>query len=233
MLPSPSATTSPSSSKPLLYSIGIVGHTARRKHYERLAYTTQASHVCIDTGRLGCDQNHYRTWEHLAGCGTRWAVVLEDDAQPVQNFRAQLTEVLHNAPTPIISLYLGRERPPAWQPWILQATLKANRRNACFIEAKRLLHAVGVAIRTDLIPEMLYNTRDLSIPLPIDEAITLWAARHRRAISYCWPSIIDHADLPTLVEHADGKPRTQPRTAWSVGTRRQWHRTLIPTGGKR
>jgi hypothetical protein len=211
-------------------TIGIVAHIARQAQAQALAERVDATHVCVDDGSLGCEGNHYRTWDLLKRAPTPWAVVLEDDAVPVRDFAAQLDGVLAYAPTPLVSLYLGRSRPPAWQNWIRQATLRADHADACYIESRRLLHGVGVAMHTGLIGAMLRQTRHLDRGTPVDEAITLWA-RHQRpplTVSYCWPSIVDHLDGPTLVAHRDGKPRATARKAWAVGSRNRWHATLVP-----
>lgn len=201
--------------------IGIVAHVDRLAAASALAQRVDAAAMCIDDGTLGCEGNHYRVWSQLAAGDTPWSLVLEDDAVPVADFGVQLHGVLRNAPAPVVSLYLGRTRPPSWQNWAARVTAKADAENACYIPATRLLHAVGVAMHRRLIPHMLTGTVDLK--LPVDEAITAWARSNRYQVAYCWPSIVDHLDLPTLVAHRDGKPREQPRTAWRAGSRNHWH----------
>jgi GR25 family glycosyltransferase involved in LPS biosynthesis len=171
----------------------------------------------MDNGTLGCDKSHRKAWSYLSGKNTDYSVVLEDDAVPVDGFRAQLEQVLTLTPEPIVSLYLGRSRPQHFQPRIALATQNANRVDASFITASHLLHAVGVAIRTDLLPTILLDNRS-----PIDEALTGWIRREQLHVAYTWPSIVDHRDEPTLVKHADGVPRNQHRTAWWCHTRDHW-----------
>jgi hypothetical protein len=204
--------------------IGIVAHVDRFTDACALADRTGAVTVMVDDGELGCEANHIRTWRALATAKTPWAVVLEDDALPVRDFQSQLDDVLANAPTPIVSLYLGRSRPPIWQPWIRGATINADRQGACFIPGRRLLHCVGVAVHTGLINDMADTAEALE--LPIDEAITAWAD-DRYGVSYCWPSIVDHNDGPTLVAHRDNQPRSEPRVAWSCGSRTSWRATVL------
>lgn len=206
--------------------IGIVAHVDRLTEAEALADDTEAIVMMVDDGTLGCEGNHIRTWRRLADANTPWAAVLEDDALPVRGFGAQLDGVLANAPTPIVSLYLGRSRPPMWQPWIRQCTINADRLDACYIPGPRLLHCVGVAIRTHLVTDMA-DTAERLDHLPIDEAITAWANNARHGVAYCWPSIVDHNDGPTLVAHRDGQQRTDPRVAWSCGARSSWRTSTL------
>lgn len=200
--------------------IGIVAHTTRFSGLSLVA-DVAASVLNVDDGSLGCDGNHRLTWTDLASTERPWGVVLEDDALPVADFLDQLDAMLTVAPAPIIGLYLGRSRPPAWQSWVRQQTINADRTGDCFIPGKqRLLHAVGVAICADLIPDMLNR---LSYYLPIDEGISAWAKAAGHRTAYCWPSLVDHDDGPTLVCHRDGKPRDEPRVAWWCSRREEWH----------
>lgn len=162
----------------------------------------------------------------MAHSGAYWTVVLEDDAVPVPFFRTQLAKALAVAPAGIVSLYLGRSRPPQWQKRIERATYGAIAQDANFILHNRLLHCVGVAIKSRLVAQML-ETVSLNAcrDLPIDEAITAWARAHRYGVAYTWPSLVDHADGPTLAYHRDmanDERERYPRKAWRTGTRTHW-----------
>jgi hypothetical protein len=207
----------------VLTQISIVAHIKRTERAEKLADKVLARRVFYDDGTLGCDRNHRQVWQHHAGNPTSdWATTLEDDAVPVPGFLDQLDHALEVAPAPIVSLYLGTSRPlGGWQPQIKQAILAIRRTPACWITSTHLLHAVGVAIRTPLLPSLLEWLPQ--IPLPIDEAITIWATTYGHCVAYTWPSLVDHADEPSLVDHPDGKPRQNPRIAWHTGTRQAWN----------
>lgn len=155
-------------------------------------------------------------WEALAHRTSDWIVVLEDDAIPVPDFRAQLAQALTAAPTPVVSLYLGRKRPPQWQQRVSAALRRTFADDACWITANHMLHAVAIAVRADLVPSLLaHRTR-----LPWDEHFTTWAQRH--GVSYTVPSLVDHADTGTLIAHRDGEPRPCGRVAWLCGRRTAW-----------
>lgn len=198
--------------------IGIVAHTERTPQAEKLRFAVHADFLSYDDGTLGCDAHHKEVLQRLAGMPSRWSVVLEDDAEPIINMEYQLRYALALAPSPIVSLYLGKQRPPQFQPAILDAIERADAAGANYIVSTRLMHAVGYAIRSDILPSLLkhFSTR------PIDEHITGWAKLHGHLISYTWPSLVDHADTPTLFTHPDRQPRRPGRKAHRVGRPEHW-----------
>lgn len=211
-------------------TVGIVAHVAREEHAWQLADTVDAESITYDDGTLGCLGNHLRVWRKYENHPQDWIVVLEDDAVPCPQFRAQLAAALAAAPAPIVSLYLGTGYPTHWQDSIRQVTMLADHADTAWILARHLLHAVGVAIRVEMLPGMLAHIHQASrarvdrsvLPLPIDEAITEWAQDRDHSIAYTWPSLVDHADEGTLAAHQDGATRTEPRRAWRHGTRDHW-----------
>jgi GR25 family glycosyltransferase involved in LPS biosynthesis len=208
------------------FTIGVVAHEKRITEAKHLYDKVGADVLMVDDKQqhLGCDANHRRTWHALTTTQAEWLVVLEDDAQPVPDFTNQLQQALAVAPTHIISLYLGRQYPSHWQPAIARTTTEANQTDAHWITTDAAIHAVGLAIHTTLVPHMLQHQRT---HLPIDQAITKWAQQHNHPIAYTWPSLINHADLPTLVRHPDGITRTQGRIAWQTGQRNQWNNSSV------
>lgn len=206
-------------------AIGIVGHTTRGDQAAQLAEQVGAVYRSVDNGTLGCDNNHRKVWRWMAGRThtPRWTLVLEDDAIPVPDFHTHAAAALTAAPTPIVSLYLGTSRPVAWQTRIQRATTQADKADACYITSTHLLHAVAVAIRTDLIADMLNH---LPPGKPIDNAISQWARNQHHGIAYTWPSLVDHADGPTLVKHTYNT-HSQPRKAWRTATRSAQHSTTV------
>lgn len=202
-------------------NIGVVAHSTRAATAKNLARSIGAQFISIDTGILGCDANHAVVQRHLAGMGGDWSVAIEDDAVPVDGFREQLAAALAAAPTPVVGLYLGRQRPPQYQRRVGLAIDRADLEGAHWIIGSRMLHAVGYAIRTELLPSLLAFDSDL----PADEHIGAWArtlADAKAPIGHCWPSLVDHSDVPTVTAHPDGQPRTPGRVAWRVGTRTAW-----------
>lgn len=200
--------------------IGVVAHALRAKQAQALTRKVGADFISIDTnGLMGCDGNHEAVQRHLAALPSAFSVVLEDDAVPIDGFRDQLNEALLMAPTPIVSLYLGRLRPPWAQDGIQAAIGQAQDEAADWIIGTHLLHAVGYAIKTELLPSLLNYP---PTPLPVDQHISRFAQTYGHLISYAFPSLVDHADLPTIVEHPDGQPRTPGRVAWQTGAHPNW-----------
>lgn len=186
-----------------------------------------AAYMSLDNGNLGCGGNHRKVWRHLAkrhSPHVDWLVVLEDDAVPVDGFRDQLAQALAVAPAPIISFYLGRLRPPHLQYMIEPATNRADAADASWIVSRQLLHAVGIAIRSNVVADMVESTDE---ELPIDEALNGWANKHRYRVGYTWPSIVEHQDGETLLQHRDGQAREPGRVAWRAGTRDNWTHKIV------
>lgn len=207
-----------------MLALGIVAHTARAAQAKTLAATVRADFISIDNGLLGCDGNHRAVQAHLAGLPTGWSVILEDDAQPIDGFAEQLHAALPMSPGPIVSLYLGRKRPAHWMPAARAAVADADTAGACWIVATHLLHAVGYAIRTELLGSLL----DHPAQLPADEQISDWAARYGHTVAYTAPgSLVEHADTPTLFAHRDGATRTPGRKAWRLGGHDRWTTTTV------
>lgn len=201
-----------------MLALGVVGHESRRERAKTLARFVGAKYFSVDDGTLGCDDNHAVVQGRLSTLPTTWSVVLEDDAVVPGDLQHQLLRALPMSPSPIVSLYLGRMRPPHWQNRIVAAIAHATNADASWIVSTHLLHAVGYAIRTDLLDSLL----DHVTLLPVDQHIGNWARRFGHTIAYAWPSLIDHADLPTVVEHPDGQTRRPGRTAWRTGIRESW-----------
>lgn len=207
-----------------MFRIGIVAHNARAHTAKQLAHQVSADFISFDTGVLGCDGNHDAVHRHLLALPSTWSVILEDDAQPVPGFRHQLDQALPMSPSPIVSFYMGRKKPQHWQHRYRKALAHADTANASWIQSTHLLHAVGYAIKTELLPSLLDHTSTL----PIDQHIGHWARHYGHTVAYTHPSLVDHADTPTLVNHPDGQPRTPGRKAHHLGERQQWTTTTVP-----
>jgi len=205
------------------HTIGIVAHTARLDQANLLADMVDAAYISVDDGTLGCELNHRKVWLwHIENTRTEWSVSLEDDAVVVPGFTEQLGQVLDNAPAPIVSLYLGRHHLPhlEWEQRKQQAL--ASMGDAHWLTTNTLLHAVAVAIRTDILRQVIAHTMQLPDFVPNDEAITYYAQNAGATIAYCIPSLCDHADQPTLFRHYDKMDRPPGRVAYHTGTRTTW-----------
>lgn len=206
-----------------MIAIGIVAHHSRHDRAQNLADAVGAEVISLDEAHLGAGANHEVCYEWLAETNAPWSVVLEDDALPCKDFRDQLRAVLKATPTPLLSLYLGRTRPPHWQPSIAQVITGDHH----FLLGSELLHHVGVAIRTDLIGDMLTHIRAdkayAARKLPIDEAIGRYARANTLTVGYTHPSIVDHETrLPTVIKRHVSQHRGEPGTRMLTETRKAW-----------
>lgn len=204
--------------------IVVVAHPKRYRMASDLADEVRAEAISLDDNNLGASKNHQRAWTWLKDGDSEWSVVLEDDAVAVPHFRDQLNMALAKAPTPVVSLYLGRGRPFGMQDRIARIIP----RDVCWVTSTHLLHCVGVAMKTTLVPSMLKWVEDLE---PVDEAMTSWAQQNHYEIGYTRPSLVDHRhDEPSVMTfHPSMHPNSsyegtasEVRKAWLFGERDQW-----------
>lgn len=197
-----------------MISIGVVADSRRGDMGAKLSDEVSAQFLSVDNGTLGCTGNHLTAWKWHADNPSRWAVVLEEDAVPVEDFREQLAAALDVAPAPIVSLYMGTG-------YIEDARTAALLKRADSAGANwilmrgRVLHAVAIAIRHDVLSSMISNVRQSA---PIDRELSRWARRRGCDVAYSYPSLVDHADVPSLVT----RYRRSQRRAWHLGTRDEW-----------
>lgn len=197
--------------------IAVVSDVRRGDMGERLVNQVGADYLSIDQFGEGCTWNHSRAWRMLAGLSEpgQWALVLEDDAEPVPGFREQLQLALAAAPAPIVSLYLG-------MGYIEDRSIGINLSRADMLGAHwvvtrgRILHAVALAVRSDLLPALVDNLPRSNTP--IDRSLSMWARREGHQVAYSWPSLVEHNDGPSLVT----RYRRAARRAWRTGVRDAW-----------
>lgn len=209
----------------MTFSIAVVAHPSRSTLANALGDTVKADVMSWDSTGIGCEANHLQAWEYLADTDTKWGVVLEDDTYVVDGFRDQLKQVLAVAPSPVVSLYLGRGHPHGgtadWQNRIA-AKIAAD---VCWLTAESLLSAQGYALPTTLIRDMLSTVTPLATDegLPIDEAISWWCQERCYLVAHCRPSIVNHRDeTPLITSRRDGQPREAERVAWLFDWRDRW-----------
>ncbi|MBF6138126.1 hypothetical protein IU501_34725 [Nocardia otitidiscaviarum] len=205
-------------------AFGVVAHHARRDAALTLAGGLDA--MCsIDDGTLGAEANHRVVWTACAAERADWVCVLEDDAQPVDDFPAQLAVALAVAPSPVVSLYLGTSMSAGLNERIRRALVRADRLDACWVISERMLHAVAICLRADLVRDMLTITRNER--RPADQRFERWLRARGLRVAYSVPSLVDHADGPTLIAHPDRLPRRRQRKAWTVGGREHWNGSTV------
>jgi hypothetical protein len=198
-----------------MISIGVVADPRRGDMGKQLAERVQAEFLSVDTDLRGCTWNHSQVWRAHAADPAEWNVVLEDDAIPVAGFVGQLADALPFAPAPIVSLYLGRGyiEDRYIEPMLVRADLLGAN---WIVTQGRILHAVALAVRGDVLPSLVEN-----LPCgdhPIDRSLSLWARRQGHAVAYSNPSLVEHDDGKSLVT----RYRRAERRAWRTGVRNDW-----------
>lgn len=207
-----------------MISCAVVAHTARLTQATELARSLGAV-ITVDDGTLGAERNHIRAWERTAEVDAEWALTLEDDAIPVPGFLEQTERALTAAPEAVVSFYLGMAKPRRWQERIPSAIARADIEDAHWLTAPHAIHAVAIAIHAELRRDWLDFAHDSK--LPIDERVSAWCVARGHRVAYAHPSLVEHADGPTLIQHRDGKPRNEPRVAWRTGTRDTWNSKTV------
>lgn len=168
-----------------------------------------------DGSERSATDNHVRAMLSV-GPTDDWVVILEDDADPIDDFQSVLRAQLSEAPTPsVVSLYLGQGRPKMIQK-SLGLAINGLPDTTSWLKSSSLHWGVGVCIPGDLVDSVAEYA--LSSSRPWDQAVGLWAMTNNVPVLYTWPSLVDHIDEETTIVHADGQEREPGRKAWRVGT---------------
>ncbi|QGH75850.1 glucosyltransferase [Gordonia phage Syleon] len=200
-------------------SITVLGVPSREQQAIALSDALE-SHLLIDR-TCGGTTGHALAWE-LAAESTGpddWVGVVEDDAILADGAtRDDLLAMLREAPTDIVSGYLGRARPADAQPHIDQAL----KHDPHYLVTYRLLHHVAVFARAKHAADIASYLRKYS-KFPCDEALGLWAQSAGLPIAYSVPSQFDHMDSEPVIlgRTVTGNP-SEPRIAWVFGDRDDW-----------
>ena len=192
----------------------VVGDHRRLDRATSLANDLCASLALDKDGRWGPGVNHMRAW--ILGNTTKcdWICVLEDDAVLCTEFLKHAEEALRNAPSPLVSFYLGTNYPS-------NKAARAEAEVSAAVEAERdwitlpsLNHGVCIALRQEHVNSMIeYATKSKR---PIDEAINEWSQMRRIKTSYPTYSLVDHLDEDILItnsQRSDRQERLLPRRA--------------------
>jgi hypothetical protein len=211
--------------------IGIVGCEAREKRARALFDTVIGDLLRIDRepweslhrSMERCSFGHLMVLSELAAQMTSpgWVVVLEDDAVPVQDFRENLDCCLGQAPTQLVSLYLGTGNPSGE----LQRSIGVVRdRPEAWIISDALFHTVGYAIHGALIDELLTHLAADTSGEEIPKRITAWSQQSGYDWAYSHPSLVDHEDADSTIYPGipEAERRKLPRRAHQVGVRTNW-----------
>lgn len=198
------------------FHASICAHSARLDKAVRLLETIGGV-LTLDLGDRGATPNHIQAWEEAYESntiGAEWLAVIEDDAQPEPFIHQDMGLILAEAPTPIVSGYLGTGRPPQYQHLIADAM----ELEPTWIVCDELLHHVAVFVRTELVPSLIESMKNRP-SFPCDEAVSVWAQNNGHPVGYPVPSPFDHEDgVPVIADELRSQPICEARRAWSVGS---------------
>lgn len=200
-------------------SIAIMAHPDRMENVIDLMATLDAG-AAFDGGS-GENATGDSAWALAAATAGRadWCVVLQDDAIPITGFTGIADDILASAPDSVVSFYTGTGQPRAAQ--VGGAAAEAELTRASWLEADTLLWGVAVAIPTHLVAEMLASVARSG--QRYDTRIGRWAQLAGLPIRYSWPSIVDHADGPSIAQSSPKRGRARrgkalpPRHAHKIG----------------
>jgi len=143
-------------------------------------------------GEIGCFLSHYALWRHLVDTGTRYAIVLEDDARLEDGFPAVIHDLMSMRGDWDVVM-LSPKRIYAVDREI--AALSTDRRLVRF--ARRVAGAVGYLIRLEAAEDLLHYC--WRIRAPIDWLYPEWWKNGLRVYAVV-PAIVTHAGLPSTIQ---------------------------------
>lgn len=205
--------------------VGIVAHVNREHLVDRLIRDTQADIFRFDDtfppSAKGCASNHIRVLSDLYGYAkhNEWIIVLEDDAQPVDDFRKQAELALAQADSALVGLYLGTSNPGGViQRAIEPAVINAEAVDSNWVVADWFISGPGYAVRSDVVVSLIDSL--MVSRGPVDVRINEWARYESIPTWYTYPSLINHDDAQSLINaHLS---TTTVRRAWRAGGRTEW-----------
>ena len=214
-----------------MFDVRIVAHVSRANRAQRLAEWLRSHQgaervtVHTDDGTLGAFGNHRAA---LLGAhqdaertpvGRTHALILEDDALPCVDLLDAASHAAAERPDHLLGLYVGRHKPTSLQAVIELAV------NACEANGSDWLDVVGgtlwgvgyIAPIKD-IRAMIARADELdNVGMGADLRIGHWHAEQNR-LSFPWPSLVEHGDLPSLA----GSFRPPGRIAWRTRQLAEW-----------
>lgn len=137
-------------------------------------------------------------------------LVIQDDVLPCRDLLAGVKVALEHVPDATLCLYVGRRRPHAHA--VSRACAQADRLRAAFITMHTLNWGPGIAVPTAAIDEMVAYSDKLTEIKNYDRRLSrYWECEAKVRIWYTWPSLLDHADGPSLVHGRVGTDREHGR----------------------
>lgn len=126
-------------------------------------------------------------------------VLIQDDAIVCLDLLAGLGKAVDHVPgQSLVCAYLGKGRnvPIRWT----RMAERADQAEASWVRSQKLMWGVCLAVSTDLVDEMVAWC-DRKAGMPDDMRVGRWFERRDAEVWYTWPSLVDHASVPSLTKH--------------------------------
>lgn len=212
-------------------SFSVMAHPSRDAMAEGIADELQRQGhpspvtICYDTDGIGEVANGDIAWAQYRNTAS-WHIVLQDDAvlQPysleqMHKALAVVDEVSVVKTAAMVSFYVGTGRPR--QKPVQEAFQRADRADLAWLESDTLLWGVAVAMTPPQVGRYLRWGGRVGGHGAYDERLGRFARSTKLPVRYTWPSLVDHRDGPTLLQHPWGAPKG-PRIAYRLGRRDNW-----------
>jgi hypothetical protein len=133
-------------------------------------------------------------------------LVIQDDILVCRDPIASFQRALEFVPDAPLCGYVGRWRPEI--ETVGRAVAQADKVGASFITMPTLNWGPAIAVPTSSIPEMIAYCDPLVDVLNYDKRLSrYWELSRQIRVWYTWPSLVDHADGPSLVPGRYGTDR--------------------------
>lgn len=189
-------------------SVAMMAHPKRAKQVEAIrARLDRDVPVTWDEKNSRWDTGRRAMLAYDPAC-THHAVI-QDDVLVCRDLFAGLEVALSKVPAGVpVCGYVGRVRPYA--EMVTNAAVKARKLGASWLTMHTLNWGPLVAVPTALIPEMIAHCDALKDIPNYDRRLSRFFELQRSVLTwYTWPSLVDHADGPSLVPGRGGTDRVK------------------------
>ncbi|PWV71484.1 glycosyltransferase family 25 protein [Halomonas sp. A11-A] len=153
----------------------------------------------LGKGEIGCALSHIRMYEHMIEKGIGSAIILEDDAKPLENFKEVLTALMKKIPkrSEIVYLYHGKAK-----SWPIKRTLAngyklARYRHPSKRSKRTIIGAVGYWLSLDGAKKLVENAYPIRQPA---DYLTGYIQRSKINAYGIEPNILMESGLPSEID---------------------------------
>ncbi len=193
-------------------SVAIMAHPKRRKQVDHvLAQLGVDVPIVWDRKNDRWDTGRRSMLAYDPACSHH--LVIQDDCLVCKDLIPGVIKAVEHMPEDSpLCLYMGKRRPR--EHFVVRAAAQADEGGASFITMRNLNWGPGIVVPTNIIPEMIAYCDPLVDVLNYDKRLSrYWQFAVGKRVWYTYPSLLDHADGPSLVPGRLGTNRTDHRHA--------------------